>query len=167
MIHPDIKPDSREFLVLCLDAMKKGPVRPFTDLDVTVRSEKLGLYGQLDKYDAQSGECTLTRCTAAPKTGCWAEDSFRVTALLFCIQESCAFSPPGMYIEYIPSGVVRYYEPSPKDRRRIFQILHQVRDVENGKIPSKPLQAPCEHCQYKDTCFENEPRRLSAFFKKG
>ena len=166
VIYPEINPDSRVFLTTCLTAMKKLPVRPWTETDITVRSEKTGIYGLLDKYDANSEECTLTRCCTAPKTGCWPEDAIRTAALMICTEETCNIRPKGMYIEYIPSGIIRYYEPTPKDRRRMVQIVHQVQEMKRGVFPPKPLRPPCSRCQFQEKCFGQEPRKLSDLFKK-
>ena len=166
LIHPDISPDERSFLSSCLLAMKKTPIRHWTETDNVVKSIKLDLYGLLDKFDAKTSECTLTRCTTSPKNGCWPEDRIRIAALLICIEETCDINPKGMYIEYIPSGIIRYYEPTPKDRRQIIQILHQIHTIEKGEFPPKPLHPPCSRCKYEKLCIEHEPRRLSALFKK-
>jgi len=166
LIYPDISPENRNYLSSFLSAMKKAPIRPWTDSDVTIRSDRAGLYGLLDKFHAPTGECTLTRCSKAPKTGCWPEDAIRTAALLMCIEESCIINPKGMYIEYIPSGIIRYYEPTPKDRRRVVQIIHQIKKIENGVLPSKPLNPPCLHCRFQEKCNKSEPKRLSLLFKK-
>lgn len=166
LIHPEISPDSRDFLSSCITAMKHAPVRPWTDTDITVKSKKVGLYGLLDKYDANTGECTLTRCCTAPKTGCWPEDAIRTAALLLCVKETCSLIKAGMYIEYIPSGVIRYYEPNPKDRRRIVQTIHQIHEIDKGAFPPKPLHPPCSRCRFVEKCSGHEPRKLSALFKK-
>ncbi|PWR74999.1 hypothetical protein ACKUB1_16560 [Methanospirillum stamsii] len=166
MIHPDISPDKRPFLTSCLQAMITAPVRPWTDLDITVHSNKLHLYGLLDKYDAGTGECTLTRCTPSPKTGCWPEDRIRAAALLLCIWETGNGRPSGIYIEYIPSGIIRYYEPSPRDKRQVLLILRQIQKIENGEFPPKPMKPPCSWCRFEEKCKSHEPRRLSGLFKK-
>lgn len=166
MIHPDISVEKRSFLKDCLNAARHVPVRPWTDTDILVRSDRAGIYGLLDKYDATAGEYTLTRCTKAPQKGCWPEDAIRTAALLICLEDTCKKKPEGLYIEYIPSGIIRYYEPTPKDRRKVFQLINKVRDVNKGGIPKKSLNPPCSGCRFFDRCSQNEPRRLSFLFKK-
>jgi CRISPR-associated exonuclease Cas4 len=166
LIQPDISPDARSFLSSCICAMTHTPIRPWTETDITVKSDKVGIYGLLDKYDALSGEYTLTRCTTAPKNGCWPDDAIRTAALLICIEETSAKRLKGMYIEYIPSGIIRYYEPTPKDRRRLIQIIRQIQDVNRGLFPSKPLHPPCDSCKYYEKCEKNKPKTLSFLFKK-
>jgi CRISPR-associated exonuclease Cas4 len=167
IIYPDISPELRSFLSSCLMVMKNAPVRPWTSLDSTVRSTRLGLYGQLDKFDARTGECTLIRCTRAPKNGCWLEDRIRTAALLLCLEDSSDIRPGGIYIEYIQSGIIRYYEPTPKDRRQVVQTLRQIHLMGQGVFPPKPLHPPCKQCEFEKKCAEYEPRRLSSLFKKG
>jgi len=166
LIHPEISEDKRNFLRDCLMAMEHAPVRPWTETDIVVRSERAGIHGLLDKYHAQTGEYTLTRCTTAPKNGCWAEDAIRTAALLLCIEEAGAVKTPGMNIEYVRSGIIRYYEPTPKDRRRVLHLIQQVKEIEDGEFPHKPLNTPCSRCRFSDRCAQIAPRRLSFLFKK-
>lgn len=166
LIHPAILPEERPFFTACTQTVKTAPLRSWTELDVTIRSEKLGIYGLLDKYDARSGEYTITKCTKAPKTGCWPEDQIRTTALLLCIEETGPKKPTGMYIEYIPSGIIRYYVPTPRDRRKILYLIQQLKKIEKGEFPPKPMYPPCSRCLFEKRCNECEPRRLSGLFKK-
>mgnify|MGYP000871790135 CR=1 FL=1 len=170
LIHPGISEEKKEFLNTCLVAMKHAPARPWSEIDILVRSERTGIYGLLDKYYAPTGEYALTRCTTAPPHGCWPEDAVRTAALLLCIEECMSkrgdASPKGLYIEYIPSGVIRYYEPSLKDRRRVIHLVRTVKEVEKGFFPPKPLNPPCSRCQYTQSCAQHEPRRLSFLFKQ-
>ena len=165
LIEPEISEKTRFFLHSCLLAMKNTPVRSWTDLDIMVRSDRLGLYGQIDKYDARTGDCTLTRCSVAPKNGCWPEDAIRTAALLLCLEETYGINPAGLYIEYIRSGIIRHYTPTARDRRKIIELLHQFRNIEKGEFPPKPLKAPCVSCTFEKNCSGHQPRRLSSLFE--
>lgn len=167
MIHPDISEEYRTFLHDCLNALRDAPVRPWTETDIPVRSHSAGIHGLLDKYDASSGAYTITRCTTAPKNGCWPEDAVRAAALLLCIEETSAKKPTGLSIEYIPSGIIRWYEPTPKDRRKVFHLVRQIREIDKGGIPCKPMNPPCARCRFTGRCESGAPRRLSFLFKKG
>lgn len=166
LLDPTIPSKLQDFLHVCLDANKNAPRRPWTELDRTVRSKQLSIYGQLDKFDERTGECTLTRCTKAPKTGCWPDDRVRATALLLCVSETADIRPKGIYIEYIPSGIIRYYTPTPKDRRIVIHTLRQIHAIDKGNFPPRPLNPPCKGCRFEDTCTSYEPRKLSGLFKK-
>ena len=166
LIHPDISEEKKGFLRDCLKATEHAPVRPWTETDIPVRSKRAGIHGLLDKYHAPMGEYTLTRCKAAPQNGCWPEDAIRSAALLLCIEETGPLKTPGLSIEYVPSGIIRYYEPTPKDRRRVIHLIRQVKEIEKGGFPQKPLNPPCSRCRFSDRCSQNEPRRLSFLLKK-
>lgn len=166
LVEPGIDPQLRNFLRRCFENTRNTPLRPWTDLDVAVRSDKLGIRGILDKYHSQNRECTLVRCSDAPKTGCWPDDRIRVTALLFATEESLHCRIDGVYVEYIPSGIVRFCEPGPKDRRTLLRVIAQIKMVDNGEFPGKPLKAPCSRCRYLEKCNTGEPVQLSDLFKK-
>jgi CRISPR/Cas system-associated exonuclease Cas4 (RecB family) len=166
IIHPDISDENRSFLKECLKATRNVPIRPWTETDILVRSDRAGIHGLLDKYNATTGEYTLTRCTNAPRIGCWPDDALRAAAFLICLEETCTTKVDGIYIEYIPSGIVRYFKPTPKDRRMVLQLIHKVRDIDKGIFPEKPLNPPCFRCSFLERCQQNKPRRLSFLFKK-
>jgi len=121
----------------------------------------------LDKFNSMSHEATVVRATKAPETGCWPEDRVRITALQLCIEETLNISLKGLYVEYIPSGIVRLYEPGPRDRRTLIQTIAQMKKVVQGNIPPKPANPPCKGCRYRDTCDTGSPRSLLQIFKKG
>lgn len=143
------------------------PLRQYTDLDIQVRNKKWGMYGLLDKFSSVSQEGTVIRARKAPETGCWPEDRIRITALQLCIEESLNTVLKGLYVEYIPSGIVRYYEPGPRDRRTLIQTIARMKKVDEGDIAPKPANPPCKGCRYHDTCDTGKPRSLLQIFKKG
>jgi hypothetical protein len=156
LIHPGISEEKKEFLNTCLVAMKHAPARPWSEIDILVRSERTGIYGLLDKYYAPTGEYALTRCTTAPPHGCWPEDAVRTAALLLCIEECMSkrgdASPKGLYIEYIPSGVIRYYEPSLKDRRRVIHLVRTVKGLKKDFSPQTPQSSMFSMSVYSVMC---------------
>lgn len=166
LIDPDIDPESRTFLQDCLKILDNLSVRSWTDLDITVKSDKLCLYGLIDKYNSKKCQATIVRCSKSPKAGCWAEDRIRIAALILCINETLNIRLSGMYVEYIPSGVIRYYEPGPKDRRILINTLKKVHEVDKGYLPEKPLNPPCKGCQFYQRCSNEGPNTLLDIIKK-
>lgn len=167
MIHPDIDQNQRDLLTSYLHSCRKTPIPAWSDLDLSVRSVRYNIHGQLDKYDAEKGVISIVRCTGAPVVGCWPEDRIRAAAYLLCLKETYGVSSSGCYVEYIPDGVIRYYEPQPRDRRALFATLKQVQRVDSGELPPKPLKAPCTRCIHSERCAQPTVRKLSEIlFKK-
>lgn len=167
LIEQDSKPEFRSLFDEYYSANKHAPLREYTDLDVQVSNKKLGIYGLLDKFNSITQEGAIVRARKAPETGCWTEDRIRITALQLCIEESLKTVLKGLYVEYIPSGIVRYYEPGPRDRRTLIQTIARMKKVVDGNMPPKPANPPCKGCRYRDTCDTGSPRSLLQIFKKG
>jgi CRISPR-associated exonuclease Cas4 len=167
LIHPAIGPEMREYLDTCISMAARMPFLSWTETDLLIRSEKTGIHGQIDKYDAQAGHVSVVRCTGAPAAGCWPGDRVRMAAYLLCLRETAEIDLAGGYMEYIPDGIVRYYEPGPRDRRALLQALKNIRLVEKGELPGKPVRAPCKNCRYSAQCNPPAANPLSAvLFKK-
>jgi len=167
LIHPDIHPSMREYLTLCLDQNRRTPIPSWTEIDLPVRSEKYGLHGLIDKFHAGGNYISVIRCTRAPVAGCWPDDRIRIAAYLVCLKETTGINFSGGYVEYIPDGIIRFCEPQPRDRRALLQGLKNMRLIEKGEFPGKPVRAPCKGCQYMDQCEPAKVRTLSEMlFKK-
>ncbi|MDD1729474.1 MAG: Dna2/Cas4 domain-containing protein [Methanospirillum sp.] len=167
LIEPTINPDMREYLSHCLVSTAHTPLPTWTDSDIAVNSKRYGIYGQIDKYDAQSGSISVIRNSGSPSKGCWSDDRIRLAAYLLCLRESRGIDLSGGYVEYIPDGIVRYYEPQPRDRRGLIQALVLARKVLSGNLPAKPVHAPCTRCTYQKQCNPEKPTLLShILFKK-
>lgn len=167
MIDPVVKPELREYLSSCLAGTAHTPLPSWTDTDLKVGSERYGIYGLIDKYDADAGNISVVRNSGAPVSGCWSADRVRIAAYLLCLKESMGIDLPGGYVEYIPDGIVRYCEPQPRDRRGLLLALKQVKKVMKGDLPEKPARAPCKNCSYQSQCNPEKPNLLSSIlFKK-
>lgn len=167
LIDPDVTPELREYLSQCLLSTAHTPLPSWTESDVTVNSDRYGIYGLIDKYDEKSNVISIVRNSRAPMTGCWPDDRVRIAAYLLCLREMTGKDLPGGYIEYIPDGIVRFCEPQPRDRRGFLKALNNVRTVQKGDLPAKPVRAPCRNCTYQNQCIPVRVKTVSEiFFKK-
>ncbi|MFH0967359.1 MAG: Dna2/Cas4 domain-containing protein [Methanobacteriota archaeon] len=167
LIHPEIHPSMREYLTSCLDQNHRTPIPSWTETDLSVRTQKYGLHGLIDKFHAGDNHISVVRCTRAPVAGCWPDDRIRIAAYLLCLKESTGIHLSGGYIEYIPDGIIRFCEPQPRDRRALLQGLKIIRLIEKGEFPGKPVRAPCKGCRYTNQCETPKVRTLSdLLFKK-
>ncbi len=165
IIVPDARADLADLLDEWYPLAENAPfIRPVIQ-DMVVRSNRLGITGQIDKYDPTAG-WSHVRCSTAPKTGCWPDDRIRITALLLCLNEQAGLTLPGGHVEYVPSGVIRYYEPGPRDRRALLHAVKQARRIHDGTFPDKPVDPPCSACRYSDRCVVTAPSLSRLFFKQ-
>jgi len=162
-ILPEIDPSFRAYLDGSIDRCRRGAWRIPSETDVPVRSDRFGIRGLVDKIFPEEPSFAITRPIESPALGVSTADRLRVAAYALCIRESLGISSAQGAVEYIPSGEVRVCTPQPRDRRAVLRAAEEVRHIREGKIPKKPLNAPCTGCPFKERCASGG-RRLSDLF---
>ncbi|QYZ78916.1 Dna2/Cas4 domain-containing protein [Methanofollis formosanus] len=132
----------------------------FSDHDVPVTSTALGIRGTVDKVDPAVPSFAITRASEAPQAGVWGADRVRVACFSACVRENFSLEVNGGWVEYVPSGVLRFCTPGPRDRRAMLRAVDAAKKVEEGRVPRKPLNPPCTRCPHQERCAPG-PRRLS------
>jgi CRISPR-associated exonuclease Cas4 len=126
---------------------------PRLDLrDRSVRSERLGLVGQVDWLAPDLGSCGIVRASAAPAFGIASADRTRAAAYAICLEEERGRPLDHVALLYVPSGTLRRYVPQPRDRRAVLRALGAARRVQEGRVPPRPPEAPCDRCPYGESC---------------
>ncbi|WP_319379118.1 CRISPR-associated protein Cas4 [uncultured Methanocorpusculum sp.] len=117
--------------------------------DVSVFSEKYGIYGKVDWFFDDS--FSLVKSGEAPTRGVYLSDRLRVVCYAVCLEDM--FGKP-FYgrVEYLGSGTIRSVVVEPQDRRALFLALRAAEKVLAGGIP-KVVRGPyCTRCQFVETC---------------
>jgi CRISPR-associated exonuclease Cas4 len=152
-IHPEIEPEFREYMAHCIAACNaRTGWRPCTSSDVRVRSERLKVFGTIDKVYPSAPYFAVTRSSHAPRAGIYATDRLRIAGYALCMEEIHGEQVISGEVEYIPDGIVRTCELQPIDRRRFLAALKSARRVVAGEIPSRSADAPCDRCDHRDRC---------------
>ena len=159
-ILPEIDPAFRDYLNTSVERCKTGAWRVPTETDVPVRSDRFGIRGLVDKIFDEEPAFAITRPTEAPAVGISAADRIRVAAYSLCIRESPGIPASRGVVEYIPSGEIRVCTPQPRDRRAVIRAAEEVRRIRMGRIPKRPLSAPCNGCPHRERCHSGG-RRLA------
>ncbi|MDK2974580.1 MAG: CRISPR-associated exonuclease Cas4 [Methanofollis sp.] len=159
-VLPYAAEEERALFAQCMDACKGKEWIAFSDSDVPVSSGRLGIRGTVDKADPALPGFAITRSSEAPNAGVHAVDRLRIACYTACVRETLGIDVPGGWVEYIPSGVLRFCTPGPRDRRAMLRAIAAAKEVEAGKIPKKPLNPPCTRCPQQERCAPG-PRRLS------
>ena len=160
-VRPGIDPGAgREFLTTCISKCNGGEWKPAVEHDVRVASEKHAMAGMIDRV-AHDGTFSIIRAAGALPFGTYAADRLRVAAISFCLEEMTGKEIAGGNVEYIPDGVSRFHAVQPRDRRQVIATLHKFRSIKNGQMPSRPLNAPCNRCSFREKCDGSGGHRLS------
>ncbi|HQD26800.1 MULTISPECIES: Dna2/Cas4 domain-containing protein [Methanoculleus] len=161
-ILPEAPPEARDFLDECIAACRETAWRTPVQIDLAVESDTLGIRGKVDKI-FEDGTFAIVRSSVAPKAGAYGTDRLRVACYAACLKETLGRPAAGGYVEYVASGVFRFVEPQPRDRREMIKAIRAAKGVVAGEIPPRPLRAPCENCPHLERCTAG-PRRLSDLF---
>lgn len=163
-ILPEIDPSFRTYLNASVERCRNGAWRIPSETDVPVRSDRFGIRGLVDKIFDEEPSFAITRPIESPALGVSTADRIRVAAYALCIRESLGITSAQGAVEYIPSGEVRICTPQPRDRRAVIRAAEAVRHIREGRIPKRPLSAPCTGCPFREKC-NSGGRRLSDLFR--
>jgi CRISPR-associated exonuclease Cas4 len=161
-ILPDAPPEARELLDGCIVACRSAAWQRPVQTDLMVESDRLEIRGRVDKI-FEDGTFAITRSSTAPRAGAYGIDRLRIACYVACLRETLGSTITGGYIEYISSGICRFVEPQPRDRRAMIRAIRAAKRIVAGEIPKRPLRAPCEGCPHLERCTAG-PRRLSDLF---
>ena len=159
-IYPGLNPSLHAFLDECISYCDLNSWRVSTDTDVMVSSQRLGIFGSIDRLFDTPPYFSLVRASQAPGAGIYRHDRLRILCYALCLEEQLGMPVSCGMVEYIPNGIQRPYTIQPRDRRAFFQARKKALEIISGTIPKKPLNPPCNRCRFKERCSPGV-RRLS------
>ncbi|HTY14253.1 MAG TPA: Dna2/Cas4 domain-containing protein [Methanoregulaceae archaeon] len=162
-IAPAIGEPEAALLETCVSVCNEKVWRIATDHDVSVRSEKYGLFGVVDRMFEEPPYFSIVRPVPSPKAGIYLQDRIRITAYSLCLSEMLGEAIGGGNVEYIPDGESRFCGIQPGDMRKLYSGLRIARNIGAGSIPKRPVHAPCSSCSYCSRC-DSGPKSLSERF---
>ena len=151
-VLPGVDPGARTLVEAWTAACQEIRPPPFELRDRAVRSERLGLVGQVDGVAPDLSSCAVVRAANAPPYGVTNADRVRAAAYALCLEEERGRALESVHLVYIPSGTVRRYIPQPRDRRAVLRALEAARRVQEGRLPPRPSDAPCDRCPHAVAC---------------
>ncbi|MDD5616966.1 MAG: CRISPR-associated protein Cas4 [Candidatus Methanoperedens sp.] len=124
------------------------------ELEPALRSEKCGLAGSPDKLITIGDELApaIIKTGAMPENGVWKSDRLQLTAYAILVEEIYNTVVTRGFVEYARWGKVREVTIKRHERRKVLQVRDRVRKIEEGFMPEKPVDAPCEHCGFTGIC---------------
>ncbi len=119
-----------------------------------LRSEKFGLTGSPDKLMKIGEELapSMIKTGAMPENGVWRSDRVQLTAYVILVEEIYNRVVARGFVEYARWGCVREVTIKRHERRKVLQLRERLRKIQEGFMPEKPGDAPCEHCGFKGIC---------------
>lgn len=121
------------------------------EVEVDLRSERLGLSGRLDRL-ASGRIPSLIRTGQAPQDGVWKRDRLMLAGYALMLSEMNQMRIGKGLVEYPRSGVVRQVQIHSIDRSRVLRIRDRVQQIKEGTLPDRPEDAPCENCAARESC---------------
>ena len=124
------------------------------EFEPVLRSEKYGLSGSPDKLITIEDELapSIIKTGSMPENGVWKSDRLQLTAYSILVEEIYNTVVTRGFVEYARWGKVREVTIKRHERRKVLQLRDRVRKIEEGFMPEKPVDAPCEGCGFKGIC---------------
>ncbi|OPY48988.1 MAG: hypothetical protein A4E48_02490 [Methanosaeta sp. PtaU1.Bin060] len=132
------------------------------EVEVDLRSERLGLSGRLDRL-APGRTPSLIRTGRAPEEGVWKRDRLMLAGYALLLGEKYQTKIDRGLVEYTRSGAVRAVQIHSVDRGRVLRIRDRIRAIKEGQMPDRPEGAMCERCEVRERC-ETSVTLASRFF---
>lgn len=130
-----------------------------------LQSEKFGLSGSPDRLVKINNELlpSIIKTGSMPQNGVWRNDRLQLTAYAMLVEENYDSIVKNGFVEYVRSGEVREVMIKRHERRKVLQIRDKIRKIQNGAMPEKPEDAPCNICAFTEMC-DVKPTLASRFF---
>jgi CRISPR-associated exonuclease Cas4 len=133
-------------------------------VEVDLRSERLGLTGRLDRLVEKDHLIpSIIKAGAPPNQGVWRSDRIRLAGYAILLEDALGDRIEEGLVEYPNAGVIRQVKIRSIDRSRVLRIRDRIRQINDGRLPDRPKNAPCDKCNLLKKC---EVRRslASKFF---
>ena len=119
-----------------------------------LQSEKFGLTGSPDRLIRTNDELmpSIIKTGNMPLNGIWHGDRLQLTAYAVLVEEKYDVPVRRGFVEYARLGIVREAVIRRHERRNVLQILGKIKKIQDGVMPEKPKEAPCEYCGFTGIC---------------
>jgi CRISPR-associated exonuclease Cas4 len=119
-----------------------------------LQSGKFGLTGSPDRFIRTNDELipSIIKTGSMPLNGVWRGDRLQLTAYAVLVEEKYDIPVRRGFVEYARLGMVREAAIRRHERRNVLQILEKIKKIQNGIMPEKPKDAPCEYCGFTGMC---------------
>ena len=134
-----------------------------SDLEVDLRSDRLGLSGRLDRLVTDGHVPSIIKTGFAPDDGVWKKDRLQLAGYAMLTEEQYGGRIEQGLVEYPRSGIIRTVQIHSVDRGRFLRIRNRVQQIKEGRLPERSEEARFIDCELKDKC-ETRMSLASKFF---
>ncbi|MCX8207046.1 MAG: CRISPR-associated protein Cas4 [Methanothrix sp.] len=135
------------------------------DIEVELRSERLGLSGILDRLvrpERRRGLLgmllrvddmipSLVRTGRSPEEGVWRRDRIQLAGYAMLLEERFGVEVSTGQVEYVRDGEVRRVRIRSLDRSRALWVRDRVREIRDGEMPDVGIEK-CSSCGMSGIC---------------
>ena len=135
------------------------------EIEPLLHSEKFGLSGSPDrliKID-EIPVPSIIKTGSMPENGVWQGDRLQLTAYAMLVEDKYNSVVERGFVEYARWGTVREVTIKRHERRKVLQIRDRIKKIQDGFMPERPKDAPCERCGFAGLC-EVKSTLASRFF---
>jgi CRISPR-associated exonuclease Cas4 len=87
-----------------------------------------------------------------PENGVWQGDRIQLTAYSILVEEKYNSIIEKGFVEYARWGIVRPVVIKRNERRKVLQIRERIKKIQDGFMPERPADAPCQYCGFTGIC---------------
>ena len=87
-----------------------------------------------------------------PENGVWNRDRLQLTAYSILVEEKYNSIVEKGFVEYARWGIVRPVVIKRHERRKVLQVMDKIKKIQDGFMPERPKDAPCEYCGFDGIC---------------
>jgi CRISPR-associated exonuclease Cas4 len=126
----------------------------FVQDEPILRSTKFALTGSPDRL-VKIGDCfipSIIKTGKIPENGVWQGDRLRLTAYSILVEEKYNSIIEKGFVEYARWGIVRPVVIKRHERRKVLQVKERIKKIQDGFMPERPADAPCQYCGFTGIC---------------
>ncbi|NJD53863.1 MAG: CRISPR-associated protein Cas4 [Candidatus Methanoperedens sp.] len=119
-----------------------------------LRSDKFRFSGSPDRLIKinESIVPSIIKTGNMPENGIWNSDRLQLTAYSILVEEKYNSIVEKGFVEYVRRGIVRPVVIKRHERRKVLQVMDKIKKIQEGFMPERPKDAPCEYCGFIGIC---------------
>lgn len=117
-------------------------------------STKFGLTGSPDRM-VKIGDWfipSIIKTGKMPENGVWQGDRLQLTAYSILVEEKYDSIIEKGFVEYARWGTIRPVVIKRNERRKVLQVRERIKKIQDGFMPERPADAPCQYCGFAGIC---------------
>jgi len=126
----------------------------FVQDEPILRSTKFEITGSPDRLVKINEKLipSIIKTGKMPENGIWQGDRLQLTAYSILVEEKYNSIIEKGFVEYARWGIVRPVVIKRNERRKVLQVRERIKKIQDGFMPERPGDAPCQYCGFAGIC---------------